>query len=767
MSRVETQIMDGWEFTLDQQGAKSFKSVMLPHDWAITAPMNKDMKQGAAQGYLDRWGIGWYRRSLVIAEIREDHLYKLEFDGVYENCTIWVNEKEAGGHKYGYSRFTIDITDLIVEGKNQILVKVDNTQFPADRWYSGCGIYRTVKLLELPKNHLNPYEIQVKTKVDGDNGMITISTGISTSVKAIISDSSTLITQTSDNGIIEAVIPNVKLWSPEQPHLYKLELSLLDDATIVDKYSLNIGVREIETIPGKGMYLNGQSIKIKGVCVHQDAGCLGIAVRPEIWRERLVLLKEMGCNAVRAAHHIFAAEFLDICDELGLLVYEEPFDKWNSGSYARYFHTELLKDLEVMVKRDRNHPCIFIWGVGNEVENQGQDSMIEILKTLKEHLLTLDDTRPICYAMNPHFKHESGIDATKVEDIQQFVDVADSHEIYGTKEKVERIRKIAEIVDVIGCNYQEHMYPAIHEALPDKLILGTETYQFFKGHVNQLQNFSDENPWMDVEKHDYVIGGMLWTGIDYLGESMGWPYKGWSGSLVYTNNERKPMSYLFQSYWDDKPMVYFAVMDYTLQDEGVKEHWDAPRYANHWNFPQFNKSVIPYMVATNCEEVRIKLNDKTLIVNKPETYPNRMVTGFLPYMPGTITTKGYINGKEVCSHTVKTAGPSVKLGFDMEQVQLPATKGYQKLFTVRALDQDGVPVFHESARVTFKVTGPAEIIGIDNGDLSSREPYNSNQQHMYRGCVSTVVRLTGESGRVILSAYAEGMYQGQVIINVI
>lgn len=759
--------MNGWEFTLKEPENHNFEPVHLPHDWAIHAPINRIMKQAEAQGFRDRWGIGWYRKNLEIAEIKHDYVYQLEFDGVYENSTVWVNGKEAGGRKYGYSRFTLDITDYIHEGDNRILVKVDNTSFPADRWYSGAGIYRTVKLLELNKHHLQPEEIQVTTAIEGETGIVTIRTGVTSLVKANISDGDVLITGVSDNGRIRVEIPDVKLWCPEEPHLYHLELTLYEGNQPVDSYGMRIGVRDIQLIAGKGMYLNGSLTKIKGFCIHQDAGCLGVAVPPEIWRDRLIQFKAMGCNAIRTAHHMPASELLDLCDELGLLVYEEPFDKWVGGSYRRYFDTEWQRDLECMVKRDRNHPCIFMWGVGNEVENQGQESMLKILRMLKEHLLTLDDTRPVSYAMNPHFKYESNVDLSQVKDIQQFVDEVSDTEIYDSAERVERIRRIGEIVDVISCNYQEQWYPAIHEAIPDKLILGTETYQFFRGHPDQMQNFSEEVPWIDVEKHDYVIGGMLWTGIDYLGESMGYPAKGWAGSLYYTNNERKPLSYLYESYWSEKPMVYLAVMDYSLQDEGMKEHWDAPRYASHWNFPQFNKTVIPYMIATNCEEVKVDVNGKVFHVNPPATYPNRMITGYLPYLPGTVTVRGYISGNETCSYTLKTAGQAVKLSFDREDQRLEAREGYHQLFTVGAKDSEGVAVFRESSKVSFRVAGPAEIVAVDNGDLCSSESYDNHWMHMYRGTVSTVIRFTGEKGRVVLSAFSEGMAPAETVIDVV
>lgn len=526
MCRVELPLMSDWEFTTNEPLGSNFRPVQLPHDWAITAPINRDMKQGEAQGFRDRRGIGWYRKRLILEEKKKGNVYQLQFDGIYENSTIWVNGDLAGEQKYGYSRFTVDITDTIRAGENLILVKVDNTSLPADRWYSGAGIYRTVKLLTLQEKHLNPEDIQVISTMEGDAAFVTIHTGVASVVQATLVHGEDLLTGRADNGIITMQVASPKLWSPESPNLYQLELRLYDEEQITDSYKLRIGFRSIEMIPGQGMYLNGKAVKIKGFCMHQDGGSLGTAVRPEIWKERFRKFKEIGCNAIRISHHIPAAELLDLCDEMGLLVYEEPFDKWTGGSYRRYFETEWQRDLECMVRRDRNHPCIFMWGVGNEVENQGQASMLKILRMLKDHLLTLDHTRPITYAMNPHFKYEDDSDLSKVEDIQQFVDTVNDKEIYDRDERIERIRKIADIVDVISCNYQEQWYPDIHKIVPDKLILGTETYQFFRGHPDQMQNFSEEVPWMDVEKHDYVIGGMLWTGIDYLGESMGYPAKG-------------------------------------------------------------------------------------------------------------------------------------------------------------------------------------------------------------------------------------------------
>jgi beta-galactosidase len=512
---------------------------------------------------------------------------------------------------------------------------------------------------------------------------------------------------------------------------------------------------------------NGQPVKLKGVCLHQDAGCRGTAVKQEIWRERLESLKEMGCNALRPSHHTFSGEFMDLCDEMGFYVYEECFDKWRGGLYGRYFDTEWQRDVEAMVKRDRNRPSIVIWGVGNEVENQAHASMLEMLDLLTSHVRSLDPSRPVCYAMNPHFKRESNVDLSKIKDIQKFVDEVDDKEIYDPHERVERIKRIAKYVDIICCNYSEQWYELIHDAIPDKPILGTEVYPFFHGHMEQMQNYTAKMPSLVPQEHPFVIGGMIWTGYDYFGESMGYPAKGWGGAVIRSNGERRASYYMLQSYWMEKPIVHFSVLDYSLGDEGVKEHWDIPPYVDHWCFPQFHKTVIPYMIATNCDEVALFLNGKHYHLPKPEDCLNGIVTGFLPYQPGTVGVVGYRGGVEVCREITRTPGQAVKLEFDCPERTIKVEDGYELLLTVRAKDEEGVPCFRENVLVRFRVEGGAEILGVDAGNLMGNEPLCETAIHLYRGCASMQIRLGGKPGRVCVFADGDGMFTGQATIQIL
>lgn len=773
-----------------------FAEVDLPHDWAVSRPFNKVMEDGMSQGFRDRWGIGWYKKTLNIEEKKKGKRYLLYFGGVYENAVLWVNGMKIGSHKYGYSSFKMDITDAVQSGDNELLMRVDNSVSPADRWYSGCGIYRDVALHIVPEEHLDLWEIQVHTKIEGTDAIVEVETksrvlvqGILCPIKSSgenddvtievaepnlsnIEETEVFFAESSEglDGKLQFHVKNAKLWSADDPQLYRLILS-----TENDKVSVNIGIREVVFDAKKGMLVNGVPTKLKGVCLHQEAGCLGTAVTKEIWRERLTHLKKLGCNAIRAAHHTYSEEFLDLCDEMGFYVYEECFDKWKGGLYGRYFDKNWESDVEAMVKRDRNRACIVIWGVGNEVENQGQDSMLAILKQLYDKVRSLDSSRPITYAMNPHFKRESNVDLSKIKDIQQFVDEVSDTEIYDAKERVSRIAKIAEIVDIISCNYQEQWYELIHEQIPNKLILGTEVYEYFCGHYDQMQNFTEQIPSAIPFEYDYCIGSFIWTGYDYLGESMGYPAKGWSGALIRTNNEYRPVAYMLKSIWSEEPVVHFSVMDYSLDDEGVKEHWDSPIYADHWHFPQFRKTLIPYMIASNCDEVHLFLNGKQFFIPRPSECKNGIITGFLPWQPGTVTVVGYKDGKEVCRHEVVTPCMAVALAFDQEcdhkecvsmvNLGIPEKKQHL-LLTVRAVDENGNSCFRESGKVHFAVEGAAKIVGVDNGDICSNEPYQENSVHLYHGCASVMLELYCKPGRVSVHAFGDGLRQAQTIIEV-
>lgn len=741
----ERDVEDGYKAELDDG---TWERVEIPHDWAVRRGLKKDMEFDLewrfgpqAQGFLDRWGIGWYRKHLALPKKGDGKRYILTFDGVFERCKVFVNEVLLGEHRYGYSGFSLDVTDVINEGENLIAVRVDNSVTITDRWYSGCGIYRKVEFLEVPEHFLSIENVRLTTDYVDGKGSLDLRVDkkgmeVSAMVEGVF-DSVKL-----QDGHLKVENLNVQPWNAKEPNLYKLMISVPGQTL-----EISIGFRRVEFIPNTGMVVNGKPVKLKGVCLHHDAGCVGAAVTKPLLEKRLQVLKGMGCNAIRTSHNIPSEDMMDLCDRMGFYVLDECFDKWVSGGYSRFYEMDWEKDLSYLVLRDRNRPCVVMWSVGNEIENQGAGEMLDILKRLCDKVRNLDG-RPVTVAMSPHYQSMEG------QPVEEHV-----------SDKVEAVKRIGELVDVIGCNYQEQWYEAIHKEMPDKLILGTEVYLFFKGSYDHYFNYSTENPWMDVERNDYVIGGYLWAGVDYLGESMGYPSKGWAGALIKSNLVRKPISYLWESYWSEKPVVHISILDYTKKAEIVREPWSEMPLSDCWNYPMFSKIPMPYMIFSNCQEVRLSINGKYFDIPKPEGCVSRIISGFLPLETGTVLVEGMINGQVVCTHRLVTSKASERLAFIDSQnapLQLPA----QLLFTVAAMDEDGNVNPRESGEVRFTVEGPCVIEGVDNGYLCNMEPYGSDRVHMNQGKASVVLRATGK-GKVVVHAFAEGLLgaEAQVAIK--
>ena len=750
MQRLITNLEQDWLFIdkdipgAEQPGiaANDWKTVCIPHDWAVSRPINRDMPEGSSQGFLDRWGIGWYRRSLSLKEKNADRRYLLEFGGIFENSTIWVNGAKAGKQLYGYTGFTLDITDYLTAGKNLIAVRVDNTLQPVDRWYSGAGIYRQVSLIEVPQVHLNPMDITVSVSLDKTcrNASIKVDAGredVQLAVKLTNGESS--VGSESGTGHTSLEISNPKLWAADTPNLYNLEVSLVEQSRILDSITLPIGIREIRFDKDLGMLVNGKPEKLKGVCLHQDIAGVGNAVTKSLLRQRLRIFKDIGCNAIRTSHNTPSTDLLDLCDEMGFYVIDESFDKWNAGSYGRYYTKEWEKDLTYMVRRDRHRACVVMWSVGNEVHTQGSKDMLEMLKNHVQAVKNLD-SRPVTCALSPHYFDEAG-----------------ENEVIGINSTLPIISKIASCVDILALNYQEQWYEELRKANPDLLIVGTETYLFFRGSRKNYFNFSTENPWMDVERSSYVLGGFLWAGADYLGESMGYPSKGWSAAMIRSSHVRKPISWLFESYWSDKPVVHFTVQDYTLQDDMTREHWSTPRMLDCWNFPMYARSPIPYMIFSNCEEVHLFLNGKQLDIKKPAECESRIITGFLPMDAGTVLVKGLNGGQEVCQHTLQTSQPPAKLAFAEPEQHLNAALTRQVMLNVGAFDKEDIPCLRESGAVRFAAEGDCIIEAVDNGDMLGSEPYSADRVHLYQGEAAVILRTQGKKGCITVTAYADGM----------
>ena len=571
----------------------AWRTLNLPHDWSIEGPYSETHPTGGSGGYLPT-GIGWYRKHFSIPQQYKDRKVFIEFDGVYMNSDVWINGHHLGNHPYGYTSFHYDMTPYLNYGdkKNVLAVRVDNSKQPNTRWYSGSGIYRHVRLLVTDKLHISLWGTFVTTAdVSKESADVKVSTKVSnesdvlkktTLVTAVVDKDGTVIgtVETSHNiaanseyEFVQHVrVKKLHLWSVDSPYLYKVCSVVKDAGKQVDNAEIPLGIREIHFDADRGFLLNGEHVKINGVCVHHDGGCVGAAVPERVLERRLEILKEMGCNALRISHNPPAPELLDMCDRMGFLVMDEAFDEWKRGKreygYHEYFDRWAIKDLKSMLHRDRNHPSVIIWSVGNEIPEQDDPEGIEILAELVETCHREDPTRPVT----------SGCDYI----------VAEPHQTTAG---------FLNLLDVVGYNYadrwrlrREIYYDDDRHNFPDRKIIGSESVSVggVRGDYSPAEpnswwgNYTTrmiraEQLWKFVKTHDYVAGDFMWTGIDYLGESR-WPHKNASSGMLDLCGCRKDGFYFYQSQWTEKPMLHLFP---------------------HWNWKGKEGQIIPVLCYTN------------------------------------------------------------------------------------------------------------------------------------------------------------------------
>lgn len=777
-SRVIMPFRTDWKFVEgNYTGAEKtdyndghWRDLHLPHDWSIEKSFDPHMPYGGNQAYLPRWSVGWYRKHFNVEPSSPKQRVYIQFDGIHSNSEVWLNGHFVGKRPYGYVSFQYDLTPYIRwDEENVIAVKVDNTLLPPDRWYSGAGIYRNVWLIYTDYLHItewgtyittpeiSPDEAKVSARIQVSNHYAhavecTIMTEILDSqgqLKGKIENRVTLAGLESEEIEQKTRVLEPELWSPDHPVLYEAQTTIYCDNTEVDRYRTPFGIRKVILDSQKGLLLNGSSLKLKGVCIHHDLGCLGAAYHDTAMKRRLEKLKEMGCNSIRFAHNPMAPELLDLCDQMGFLVVDEAFDKWKSLSYEHLYDEWWEKDLEAMLVRDRNHPSVLMWSVGNEVENQGQPSMLNMLEQLVAFCHKKDPTRPVTCALEPH---------------NTPINLRDGP----IESKVEHTKLLAQRVDVLGLNYQEQWYEHYRAAMPDTLILGTETFPYYRGKDNRVKGYLSLNPWFDVANHDYVIGQFVWSGIDYLGETSH-PSKGWSSGLIDTCGFRKPVSYLQQSLWSDQPVVHIAVFNDHMKSEYNPTwtmHWKSPTMEDHWTFPEYAGKLIRLVTFTNCESVELIVNEESYGERKLTDYPNHLILWELPYTPGKIRAIGRNGNQQVCEHELTTAGLPYALKLEADRAILPADGHEISHVEVTVIDQHGIVVPNQDVDLSFELHGDGRILGIDNGDLTSDEPYKGKERRTHRGRCLVIVQSGDVAGELLLQASADGELQGEVSLKV-
>lgn len=740
----------------------SWRPVNVPHDWSIEGPFSPDFASGT--GYVPG-GIGWYRKHFKLDAAQRGKSVTIEFDGVYDNSEVWINGAYAGGRPYGFSSFQCDLTPELKFGgvDNVIAVRVDHSRFADARYYTGSGIYRHVRLCVMDKLHIAHDGVYVTTpEIGKKSAAIHIETEVrnDSAGKESFSLESEIFTPdgksagvltTSKNGgaaAIETVVQKIKisnpqLWSTESPVLYTLKTRVKSGDKIVDEITTPFGIRTAVFDPDKGFLLNGKAIKLKGVCIHHDAGCLGAAVPDKVLERRLLILKSLGVNAIRTSHNPPAPELLQMCDRLGLLVKDEAFDeftpsknKWVSGrnhglpsrfGYAEDFAQWSVTDIRDMVRRDRNHPCVILWSIGNEIDfandpftdpvlgdhyrpgNPPAQELITDAKPLIAAVKSLDRTRPVTAAL-------------------------------ATVSMSEAVG-LPELLDAVGYNYQEWRYAADHKKFPTRIIFGSETGQSYAA-------------WTAVRDNEYVAGQFLWTGIDYLGEAGEWPNRANGAGLLDLCGFKKPLAWFRQSLWSDQPMVYLCVTDAAHAKASPVESWNWP-----------SNSTVVVRCFANCPEVTLALNDQVISTKKYSEAMDGVLTWKIPYAPGVLKVVGRKDGKDAATYELKTAGPANRIELIPDNTNLLANGKDICHVEFRVVDDQGVRVPNAEPEVTFTVNGPATLLGMENGDVNSPEPYQGPTRKTFHGRGLAILESTRIAGEVRVRATAPGLLPAEIILQ--
>lgn len=793
---LSVQSMDfGWKFKRgDNDSAKNisfydknWESVHLPHDWSIKGPFNKNAPAGGAGGYLPT-GIGWYRKYFNLPEYAKGRHVWVQFDGVYMNSDVWLNGHHLGNHPYGYTSFYYDLTPYLKNEDNVIAVRVDNSQQPNSRWYSGSGIYRHVWLMMRDPLHISHWGVNVTTpKVSAKSASVTILTEIenkgSQSKKAVLQSiiedpSGKKVAQTtttfslnsnSQNSYTQKVdVPDPRLWSVENPYMYKLRSIITIENNQIDEIITPFGIRSIKYDVDKGFFLNGEHIKMKGVCLHENGGCVGAAIPIGVWERRLKSLKAMGCNAIRTAHNEPAESFLDLCDRMGFLVMEGSFDEWQIGKvkygYHIYFDQWSQRDLVSIIRHDRNHPSVVMWCAGNEIREQSKEDGINVLRPLIDTIHREDPTRPVTTA-NDEIAADSG--AAKI----PFLDALD---IVGYN-YVDRWHERRELYYSIDRLKHQNWKMVGTECVAVNGIRGNYNLNGYKGFfpmqkdpydIKPSYNFSMIRPeqlWKFVSTRDYVIGDFMWAGIDYLGESM-WPAKNNPSGVLDLCGFPKDGYYFYKSRWTNKPMIHLFP---------------------HWNWRGHEGEIIPVLCYTNCHEVELFLNGKSMGIKRikfprqgtsgkwnhyanPRVFPTTAdlhLSWDVPYQPGILKAVGKINGKVAYTQEVHTAGKPAAIQMVTDRKSLVANQRDVFHAEIKIIDDKGVVVPTADNLVNFHIKGEGTIIGVGNGNPVDHSSFQAHHRKAFNGLCLAIVQSTNKEGSIHFEAISKGLKSDSTIVR--
>ena len=781
--RSEIDFNKDWKFFLGNDSLAidpsyndaGWRKLSLPHDWGIESNFIKDAPATNQGGSLPG-GIGWYRKTFTIPSSATDKKISIEFDGVYKNSEVWINGHYLGKRPNGYVGFSYDLTPYILSStqKNVIAVKVDNSQQPDSRWYTGSGIYRTVKLVVKNKIAIDEHGIFITTH-EIMKGAVNIE--ITTSMSADFGDRQpvSIVHTIVDNkgseivrqkpykfsfyGPGSALIQKIQvnepiLWSIDNPYLYILKSQLYKDGRLVDEVSNSFGIRTFSFDPHNGFSLNGKSMKIHGVCMHHDLGALGAAFNIHAAKRQLKILKEMGCNAIRFSHNPPAAEMLDLCDQMGFLVIDEAFDMWQKRKNKFDYHLDFKewhkKDLEAMILRDRNHPSIIMWSIGNEIREQFDSTGTTMTEELISIIKGLDKSRPITIALTETFPEKNFI----------------------TK---------ANGLDVLGFNYKDYDYAELAKRFPGQKFIASETasaletrgvYQFPSDSIRiwppnfKVQDTFSANPdltsaaydnthaywgnthqrsWLAVKRNPHIAGAFVWSGFDYLGEPMPYPkfparssYYG----IIDLAGFPKDVYYMYKSEWSAKPVLH------------IFPHWN-------WEPGQIVDVWAYYNIA---DEVELFINGRSQGTRK-KTDTSLHVIWRVPFEAGTLKAVSRKNGRIVLTKEVRTAGKPARIELTADKTILKSDGKDLSFVSVRVVDRNGNLIPYANNLITFSISTNGILAGTDNGYQADTLSLKSNLRKCWNGMALAIIQSTGKKGNITLMATSPGISSASITIR--
>jgi beta-galactosidase len=726
----------------------------VPHDWSIEGPFDEKNPTGKDGGYLPA-GVGWYRKHFNVPAGDSKRRVFVEFDGVMANSDVWVNGKHLGRRPYGYIGFRYELTEHLNFGKENVLaVRADNTGQPASRWYTGAGIYRHVRLVTTGSIHFEHWSTFVTTpQVTNTSATVNVRgtvvnqsnearRGVLLRVSLAAPNGEVVATAETAPQTIEAggsadftqelTVRNPRRWDIKDPALYKALVYVRAGSMQIDDEVVTFGIREFKFEPATGFWLNGRNFKLYGVCLHHDGSAFGAAVPLRVWERRLEILRQFGANAIRTAHNPPAPEFLDLADRMGFIVMDETFDVWTIAKrpfdYHLYFDEWSKIDTRDTVRRDRNHPSIVIYSTGNEIHDTPKPDLAKrVLGGLIEVFHREDPTRPVTQALfrpNVSKDYDNGL---------------------------------ADMLDVVGQNYREKEILAAYQQKPTRKILGTENT-----HVREQ--------WLALRDNPPYSGQFLWTGIDYLGESPGWPLVGFNFGLLDRTGTPYPVAFQRLSWWGEHPTVYItrrvAPTPLAPTDPGYGQDRRPQVLYGDWTPRELTPHEENVEVYSNAEQVELFLNGRSL-GSKARPSDDAPRNWKVPFEPGTLRAVGSNGSRVVATHELKTAGKLARVVLSVDKSRLGHAWDDVVYVEATVVDANGVIVPSASDLITFTVKGPGRVVAVDSGNNASHEPFQATERRAYQGRCFALLKATGPRGRINVTAAAPLLTPGSVSVEAV